>query len=155
MPENWDLERREEKRQQASTFASVPEKRGCLFYLRPKADRSWSDPSCCCCCCWGTFFQDEPPSYKTGVTSHSEIIVGDAPPSIFFHPVRGGGSHLILKSLWLINHPVFFVTLSVSGGVTPHSEIIVGDEPPCVVGLYEKWGFHSSPFSEIMKEESK
>ncbi len=30
------------------------------FYLRPKADRSWSDPSWCCCwvccCCWGGDF---------------------------------------------------------------------------------------------------
>ncbi len=55
-------------------------------------------------------FLFEPPCCRKGggVTSHSEIIVGDEPPCIFNHSVAEGGR-----------------------GVTPHSEIIMGDEPTC------------------------
>ncbi len=50
------------------------------FYLRPKADRSWSDRRGCCCCCWGN-------NLKAGAYSMS-----------FMFLEGGRGSHPILKS---------------------------------------------------------
>ncbi len=95
------------------------------FYLRPKADRSWSDPSCCCC--WGG-------------TSPSNLILGCDP--LYSCVSEGGGgvtpyswNHSV-KLRWLVQ--VVWVRLLIlfwgvarsvpsfeREGVTPYSEIFV------------------------------
>ncbi len=82
------------------------------FYLRPKADRSWSDPSCCWgWCCWGgNFFLKWTTLLQKGegggVTLHFEIIVGDEPPCMFWITLLQRGGHTPFR-----NHSERWTTL--------------------------------------------